>query len=148
MKTGISAGRKQGRLPRRGLPAFLALLLCGGLFCVALPPAEARIISRSAEVSVGREAAAQVEQFYTVDTDPVAVARVRQIGRRLSSAAKDVEFPFEFHVIESADVNAFALPGGDIYVFRGLLQLLPRLLQSPREARVLLPLRHWTAPGT
>lgn len=100
-------------------------LLCGLVLAALSAPAEARIISRSAEISVGREAASQVEQFYTVDTDPVAVARVRQIGRRLSSAAKDVEFPFEFHVIESAEVNAFALPGGYIYVFRGLLQLLP-----------------------
>lgn len=87
--------------------------------------AHARIISRSAEISVGREAASQVERAYTVDTDPAAVARVRQIGRRLTGAAKDVEFPFEFHVVENPTVNAFALPGGYIYVFRGLLQLLP-----------------------
>jgi Zn-dependent protease with chaperone function len=88
-------------------------------------PAEARIVSRSAEVSVGRETASLVEQYFTVDVDPVALARVRQIGRRLTAHVKDVDFPFEFHVIESSEVNAFALPGGFIYVFRGLLQLVP-----------------------
>jgi Zn-dependent protease with chaperone function len=88
-------------------------------------PAEARVIGRSTEISVGREAASSVEQFYPVDTDPVAVARVRQIGRRLAACAKDPDFPFEFHVVEDAEVNAFALPGGFIYVFRGLLQLVP-----------------------
>lgn len=104
---------------------FLSLVLvlpCCGAFTL---PAEARIVSRSAEISIGRETASLVEQAFTVDTDPVAVARVRQIGRRIASGVKDTDFPFEFHVVESAEVNAFALPGGFIYVFRGLLQLVP-----------------------
>lgn len=92
----------------------------------ALPaPADARVISRNAEISVGRETASMVEQYYQVDRDPVAVARVRQIGRRLAAVAEDADFPFEFHVVESGEVNAFALPGGFVYVFRGLLQLVP-----------------------
>ena len=100
-----------------------AALLAGTLALCA--PAHARIISRSAEISVGRETASQVEQFFKVDTDPIAVARVRQIGRRLAAASPDADFPFEFHVVESGEINAFALPGGFIYVFRGLLQLTP-----------------------
>ncbi|HEU4754560.1 MAG TPA: M48 family metalloprotease, partial [Armatimonadota bacterium] len=88
-------------------------------------PAAARVVSRSAEISIGRETASQVEQFYKCDTDPAAVARVRQIGRRLVAAVPDAPYPFEFHVVEDATVNAFALPGGFVYVFRGLLQLVP-----------------------
>jgi hypothetical protein len=88
-------------------------------------PAEARVISRSAEISIGRETASQVEEFFRVDTDPVSVARVRRIGRRLAACVPDAPYPFEFHVVEDGTVNAFALPGGFIYVFRGLLQLLP-----------------------
>ncbi|HTE20201.1 MAG TPA: M48 family metallopeptidase, partial [Armatimonadota bacterium] len=88
-------------------------------------PAEARIIGRGAEISIGRETASMVEEFFVVDKDPAAVARVRGIGRRLAATVKDADFPFEFHVVESAEVNAFALPGGFIYVFRGLLQLVP-----------------------
>jgi len=99
------------------------------LFLVALaagpPPAQARVISRNAEISVGRETASMVEQYYEVDRDPVAVARVRQIGRRLAAVAENADYPFEFHVVESGEVNAFALPGGFVYVFRGLLQLVP-----------------------
>jgi Zn-dependent protease with chaperone function len=103
---------------------LLALLVALGL--AAWPaPAQARILSRSTEISAGREAASQVEQFYTVDTDPVALSRVRSIGRRLVACADDADFPFEFHVVESGEVNAFALPGGFVYVFRGLLQLVP-----------------------
>ena len=51
-------------------------------------PAEARIIGRTAEISVGREAASAVEKQLKVDVDPVAVARVRQIGRRLAACAE------------------------------------------------------------
>lgn len=92
------------------------------------PAPAARIVTRSAEVSVGRETASLVEQYFTVDVDPAAVARVRGIGRRLVSSlpsGREADYPFEFHVVESPEVNAFALPGGFIYVFRGLLQLSP-----------------------
>ena len=104
-------------------PRFLCLTLLGA--CLAAGASRAGVIGRSPEISAGREAASMVEKFYTVDTDPAAVARVRAIGRRLAASAKDTEFPFEFHVVESGEVNAFALPGGFVYVFRGLLQLLP-----------------------
>lgn len=104
---------------------FVTLLAAAVAGAVFPPRAEGRIIGRTAEISVGRETASAVEKFFTVDTDPVAVARVRRIGRRLAANAHDTAFPFEFHVIESGEVNAFALPGGFIYVFRGLLQLVP-----------------------
>jgi len=105
-----------------------AIPVAVGLAAMALlsaRPADARIIGRTAETSIGREAASAIEQYLVVDADPASVARVRQIGRRLAAAAKDPDFPFEFHVVESPDVNAFALPGGFIYVFRGALQLMP-----------------------
>lgn len=92
---------------------------------LAAAPARAQILGRGPEVSAGREAASQVEQMLPVDVDPVAVARVRAVGRRLVSMAPDRKLPYEFHVVDSPEVNAFALPGGFVYVYRGLLQLLP-----------------------
>ena len=124
-RMGCTAGpRRMARSrARRSLTILLLTILAAA--GVSVPPAEGRIIGRTAEISVGRETASAVEKFFPVDTDPVAVARVRRIGRRLAASAHDTEFPFEFHVIESGEVNAFALPGGFIYVFRGLLQLVP-----------------------
>jgi Zn-dependent protease with chaperone function len=104
--------------------AVCVWLLLGALLAGA-PSAEARVIKRSSEISIGRETASMIERHFIVDADPVAVARVRQIGRRLVATADDPDFPFEFHVIESPEVNAFAIPGGFVYVFRGLLQLVP-----------------------
>lgn len=114
------------RMLWRGSTArFLAWLpLCLALLAVALP-ARARVIGRTAEISIGRETASAVEKAYMVDVDVAAVSRVRQIGRRLASASDDADFPYEFHVVESKEINAFALPGGFVYIYRGLLQLLP-----------------------
>lgn len=120
--------RDSGRPRPRPLVRWIrlaALLGMLGVLAVGTPPVQARVIGKTAEISVGRETASQVEKFFKVDTDPVAVARVRSLGRRLAACATDADYPFEFHVVESGEINAFALPGGFIYVFRGLLQLVP-----------------------
>ncbi len=111
--------------PRSVFWSLVSLAMAVVLLAVLGTPAEGRVIGRSAETSIGRETASVVERYFTVDTDPVAVARVRRIGRRLAGAAKDAPYPFEFHVVEAPEINAFALPGGFIYVFRGLLQIVP-----------------------
>jgi hypothetical protein len=88
-------------------------------------PARAAVLSRSTEISLGREAAQEYERQTSVDTDPVLTARVRRIGSRLMAAAGATGYPFEFHAVETNGINAFALPGGYIYMFRGLAQLVP-----------------------
>lgn len=100
----------------------LALAL-GALLCMA--PAGAAVLSRSAEISLGREGAQEFERQASVDADPVLTARVRRIGSRLIAAAGNTGYPFEFHSVETNGVNAFAMPGGFIYMFRGLAQLAP-----------------------
>src|SRR5262249_42810518 len=73
--------------------------LAAALF--ALPrPARAEIINRHTEIQSGKEAASQVEHSMPVDVDPVAVAKLRGIGRRLVAKADDKTLPFEFHVIQ------------------------------------------------
>jgi Zn-dependent protease with chaperone function len=99
------------------------LVLAAALGGVA--PAGAAVLSRSAEISLGREGAQEFERQASVDGDPVLAARVRRIGSRLIATAGNTGYPFEFHAVETNDVNAFALPGGFIYMFRGLTQLAP-----------------------
>ncbi len=90
----------------------LAVFL-GALGC-ALNPGERRL---------GEEAAREVEQSMGLTDDPELVAYVRAVGKRLAehSPRKDVEY--QFYVVEMAEPNAFALPGGFVYVSRGLLPL-------------------------
>lgn len=102
---------------------LLALLLA--LLALRPSAAQAALISRSTEISMGREAAQQFEREESVDADPVLTARVQRIGNRLIAAGDATGYPFEFHTVETNEINAFALPGGFVYVFRGLAQLVP-----------------------
>jgi Zn-dependent protease with chaperone function len=110
-------------MKHRAHPIALCLLVLGsGLLPAA---SQAAVISRATEISMGREAAQEYERQAAVDTDPVLTARVRRIGNRLIAASQATQYPFEFHSVETNSVNAFSLPGGFIYFFRGLAQLTP-----------------------
>lgn len=75
------------------------------------------------ERRIGKEAAEQVANEYKFVTDPKVVERVERIGRVIAAAAKDDEpdLTYSFYVIDSSDVNAFSLPGGYVYIHKGLL---------------------------
>ncbi len=66
---------------------------------------------------------AQVYQQMPVlpDSDPVA-RYVRQLGAKLVAHAPGYKWPYNFHVVASEDINAFALPGGTIFVNLGTVQ--------------------------
>lgn len=85
-------------------------------------------MSREDEVALGMASAPQVaEEFGGLDPDPELQARVNAIGARVvrGSVAGQTPYPFEFHVLQDPQtVNAFALPGGPVFVTRGLLDRL------------------------
>ncbi|MCS7208008.1 MAG: M48 family metalloprotease [Fimbriimonadales bacterium] len=80
--------------------------------------------SKKEEVRIGQEVAAEVEKACKLDPDPAVQQRVQLIGQRLVETVGDKDFKFSFKVLEGKEVNAFALPGGPIYVFRGLVDLV------------------------
>lgn len=69
------------------------------------------------EIAEGNKVAAQVYQQQPVlkDSDPVSVY-VRQLGERLVKSAPGYSWPYNFHVVDSSEINAFALPGGTVFV--------------------------------
>lgn len=76
------------------------------------------------EVNMGKEVARQVEQEYRVDTSSADAERVRKVGQSLLDHMDKRDVPYSFKVLEGREINAFSLPGGPIYVYRGLLDLL------------------------
>lgn len=70
------------------------------------------------DVEIGRRSASQIERQYRSYNDP----RVSGIGRRLAARSSMPNLPWRFRVIDRADANAFALPGGYIYVTSGMLR--------------------------
>ena len=72
------------------------------------------------ESRLGRELAAQVEQKGKFITDPVVTEYVNRLGQNIVLHS-DSKIPFTIKVIDSADVNAFALPGGFLFINSGAL---------------------------
>jgi len=113
----------------------LTVALVSGLFLgspllegCAINPATglpiATVVSTETEKTLGKEAAEQVAQAMGLTDDPKLTAYVQAIGQRLAEQSPRKDVPYEFHVVEMQEPNAFALPGGYIYVSRGILPIL------------------------
>ena len=75
------------------------------------------------ETQIGLKAMAQVYQQQPIlpDSDPVS-RYVQALGMKLVQYAPGDPWPYQFHVVNAADINAFALPGGEIFVNLGTVQ--------------------------
>ncbi|HSD49898.1 MAG TPA: M48 family metalloprotease, partial [Candidatus Methylomirabilis sp.] len=78
------------------------------------------IVDETTDVKIGREADPQILKQFGYYDGPDVQNYVAQVGQRVVSSA-DARFHFEFKVVDKADINAMALPGGFIYVTRGIL---------------------------
>jgi hypothetical protein len=78
------------------------------------------------DVKVGRQAATEVEQQLPILRDPEATGYVSRVGQRLvnsiPSEFQHPEFQYYFKIVNARDINAFALPGGPMYVNRGMIE--------------------------
>src|SRR6267142_6697145 len=78
------------------------------------------------DVKVGRQAATEVEQQMPILNDSDATDYVSRVGQRLVNAIpqefQHPEFQYYFKIVNARDINAFALPGGPMYVNRGMIE--------------------------
>ncbi len=87
------------------------------------------------EVALGRELAAEVDRQAKLIDDPVVTEYINRVGQNIVLHS-DAKIPFTIKVIDSDEVNAFALPGGFFYVNRGLI------LAADNEAEVAGVMAH------
>ncbi len=114
---------------RRAVAPISSLVMAAGLAlvpsgCARNPvtgKSELALVSESQEVQMGQESAQQVAQSIGYYDDPQVQAYVSGIGMKMAKASERPNLPWEFHVVNDASVNAFALPGGFIFVTRGLM---------------------------
>jgi predicted Zn-dependent protease len=78
------------------------------------------LYSLEREIALGKQAAMEVEKSSKLITDPVVTEYVNRIGQNLVRNS-DAKVPFTIKVIDSDQINAFALPGGFFYVNSGLV---------------------------
>lgn len=89
---------------------------------VALSPGCAPAVSTEQEVQLGGEYAAQLSRELPLVQDRQVVQYINQLGRSIAQRADPRGIQYTFYVVNAPEVNAFAVPGGYIYVNRGLIE--------------------------
>lgn len=82
------------------------------------------LVSQKKEVELGRAEAAKVEESLGLVKDPALERYLQAVGSRLAAVMPKSAAQWRFGVVDRPEPNAFALPGGPVYVSRGLLALL------------------------
>ncbi len=108
--------------------AFTALLLLGACGSQVVNPVtgktERSVMDEQAEITEGAKAHQTVLQEYGVLANPALQAYVNDVGQRLAKLSHRSQLKWTFTVLDSPEVNAFALPGGYVYVTRGIMAYL------------------------
>jgi len=101
---------------------LLAILASG---CATNPVSkrpEFVLMSEKQELELGHRAAEQVaKQMPLLPEDDPLVQYVNKVGQKVAAVSDRPELYYRFHVVDDKTINAFALPGGYIYIYRGLL---------------------------
>ncbi|MEZ5400315.1 MAG: M48 family metallopeptidase [Bryobacteraceae bacterium] len=117
----LSSTTLSKRLPAAALGVLLAA--CSGHQPGAPIKPGMNFFSVQQDIELGKQAAEEVRQQMDIVRDAAVQNYVKRIGERLvqTNAAKSSGFPFEFTVVNEKSINAFALPGGPMFVFSGLI---------------------------
>lgn len=143
----------------RGLVAWLALCAIFTMPVSVFPQTRLKLHSNKYsvqdDIKLGRQAAAEAEQQFPLLRDGEVSSHVERVGNRLVAAIpsefRHPGFQYTFRVINARDINAFALPGGPMYLNRGMIEAARR---EGEMAGVIaheishVALRHGTAQAT
>ncbi|MBL1143008.1 MAG: M48 family metalloprotease [Proteobacteria bacterium] len=108
------------------IPVCLIILSLGSA-CAVNPVSGKQdlvLLSENDEIALGRETNKEVLQQYTVYDNPALQAYVQNVGNKVAINSHRNNLIYRFTVLDSKEVNAFALPGGYIYITRGLMAYL------------------------
>ena len=103
--------------------AFCLISLAGCSSNPATGGMQFNMVNESQELSMGEQTEPGFVQSYGGELpSPEVVKYVAELGARLAASSERASLPWRFHVVDSSVINAFALPGGKIFITRGLLQ--------------------------
>jgi predicted Zn-dependent protease len=122
----LRAGRVKGwvLLTLLTLQAACGGALSGGGSRSALPHASAgfNLFSPEQDIQLGETSAEEIMRQVVVLHDERTEAYVQRLGERVAAAAPGYKFPYKFIVVDSPEVNAFALPGGYVFINEGAIE--------------------------
>ena len=97
------------------------------VLAVAALASAACAVSQDQEVAIGRQNAEEINAKLPIVRDPVVSEYVQQLGLSIAKGTPRSDLDWRFFVVDSKEVNAFALPGGFVYVNRGLIDRAQQL---------------------
>ena len=107
---------------------LLLIALCAAVVSCAVNPATGGanlvLISERREKEIGLEEHEKVLSSMPMFEDGELLAYVREVGNRVAKLSHRPDLDYYFHIVDSPEINAFALPGGYVYVNRGLLTFM------------------------
>src|SRR3989304_2370487 len=107
----------------RAMKQAVSLLLAGGVG--AAPPAlkpGMTFFKPEEDIQLGQDAAKDAEQQLRLLKNAQVDEYLNQVGKRLARHAPGFKFPYGFKGVNQSEINAFALPGGALYVNRGTIE--------------------------
>ena len=108
---------------RKAAVAFSLVLLAACSTNPATGKRQFNIVSEGQEISIGQQSHPEIiRQFGVYDEKPELNRLVNEVGRRLAAASERPNLPWTFTVLDTPMVNAMAVPGGYIYITRGMLE--------------------------
>src|SRR5438128_5477474 len=119
------AGLRPGGAMKQLFARYLAILLLWSIAAPARvqPSRGFDMFSSQEEVQAGQQASQQVRKQLPVLPDSSPVTQyVQRLGAELAARAPGEKWPYSFHVVNQKEINAFALPGGPVYVNLGTIQ--------------------------
>ncbi len=101
---------------------YKSILMVIFVLAITCSSARAGLISTEQEIELGTEAARQVESEYGLYNDPVMTAWVQKVGKKLAQTEGREGITYRFKVLDMEEPNAFAIPGGFVYVTKGIMR--------------------------
>src|SRR5580704_439906 len=127
---GMQPGRIQVARPHKS--ARRATAWCFVAMLVLITPLAAsdrtkikpgwNIFSTDQDVEMGKRLSATAEAQLPMLEDLRVNGYLNRLGRRIAAFAPGTQFPYEFHCVNSKQLNSFALPGGQVYIYRGIIE--------------------------
>lgn len=130
---GLPLAKLSGMLKKLGLKVFSVLFClltfawvavlsgCSTEYNIVTGREETYFYSTEREVQMGRSIDLQITKEYKLLDDPLIQSRVEEIGKKITNVCDRKDIDYNFKVLDDDEINAVSLPGGYVYVFKGLL---------------------------
>ena len=115
--------QKNRRISQLTLFVTLFLVTGSGLFGCAGRISDLNIFTDAQEVQLGKQFSREIEKELKIYSDPIVTAYIDQLGQHLANHSQRQNITYHFKVVNTEVVNAFAVPGGYLYVNIGLIRV-------------------------